>query len=188
MCITEEQLIDAYGKGSPHERFILIYKNYEVFLQLVNCYETGLFNRILYEREYNRRAAIGADDLGVRVQTSYHGDPTATKAIERMMIHEAIEKCDFSGDILKDTDTPEKHRRDILTIRMMRREFEVFENSLKALPGKEYKITYRYLSKECDVTQIAVDEDRADQTIRNILAMTRKTLEHRTIPYFRDSI
>ena len=55
MCITEEQLTDAYSKGNPHERFVLIYKNYEVFLRLVDCLETGLFNRILYEREYNRR-------------------------------------------------------------------------------------------------------------------------------------
>lgn len=69
MCITEEKLVEAYGNSNPHERFLLIYKNYSVFPQLVDCYETGLFNRILFEVEYNRRKK-NDDDLGVRVQTS----------------------------------------------------------------------------------------------------------------------
>lgn len=58
------------------------------------------------------------------------------------MIRDAIEKCDLSGDILKDTDDPEKHRQEIQIIHMMRREYEVFDSCLKALPGKEYEITY----------------------------------------------
>ena len=41
MCITEEKLVDRYGESDPHERFMLIYKNYEVFLRLVESYETG---------------------------------------------------------------------------------------------------------------------------------------------------
>ena len=75
MCITDEKLVDAYGKGDPRERFMLIYRNYEVFPQLIDCYELGLFNRILYEKEYNRRKKNG-DDLGVRIQTSKKSDPS----------------------------------------------------------------------------------------------------------------
>lgn len=73
MCITEEKLVEGYGNSNPHERFLLIYKNYSVFPQLVDCYETGLFNRILFEVEYNRRKK-NDDDLGVRVQTSHLSD------------------------------------------------------------------------------------------------------------------
>ena len=73
MCITEEKLVEAYGNSNPHERFLLIYKNFSVFPQLVDCYETGLFNRILFEVEYNRRKK-NDDDLGVRVQTSHLSD------------------------------------------------------------------------------------------------------------------
>ena len=32
MCITEEKLVEAYGNSNPHERFLLIYKNYSVYL------------------------------------------------------------------------------------------------------------------------------------------------------------
>ena len=77
MCITEEKLVEAYGNSNPHERFLLIYKNYSIFPQLVDCYETGLFNRILFEVEYNRRKK-NDDDLGVRIQTSHRSDPTAS--------------------------------------------------------------------------------------------------------------
>ena len=187
MCITEEQLVDAYGKGNPKQRFKLIYRNYEVFLKLVDSYEVGLFNRILFEREYNRRQKNG-DDLGVRIQTSIKGDPTAAKAIENLMIREAIEECNFSGDILKDTDNPEKHKRDILTLHMMRREYEVFDTSLKSLPEKEYRINCRFIKKESTAVQIAEDEDRAYSTIANLIAVSRKTLEQRTIPFFREAI
>lgn len=31
MCITEQKLVDAYANGNPHERFSLIYKNYEIY-------------------------------------------------------------------------------------------------------------------------------------------------------------
>lgn len=52
MCITEDKLVESYGKATTRERFRLIYKNYSIFPQLVDCYETGLFNRILFEAEF----------------------------------------------------------------------------------------------------------------------------------------
>ncbi len=162
MYITEEKLVEAYGKATPHERFRLIYKNYSIFPQLVDCYETGLFNRILFEVEYKRRKK-NDDDLGVRIQTSHRSDPTAAKAIEYIMIRDAIEECNFSGNILKETDDPEKHKRDILTIHMMRREYEVFDTSLKALPLAEFKITYigafRTISVPIEKTEVVHHEE-----------------------------
>ena len=94
MSINEDELVDAYEKADPSERFKLIYENYSVFPQIVDCFEIGLFNTILNEKEYNRRARNSAD-LGVRVQTSNKSDPTAKVAVERVMIREAIQKCEF---------------------------------------------------------------------------------------------
>ena len=187
ICIKEEKLVDRDGQGNPHEKFMLIYKNYEVFLKLIESYETGLFNRILYEREYNLRAKNG-EDIGIRIQTNRFSDPTARKAIENLMIREAIEEANDSGNILKDTDDPEKHKRDILTLRMMRREYEVFNTSLNALTGREYRITYRYMQKEKKLEEIADDENLAYQSIKNLIAATRKTLEQRIIPFFRETL
>ena len=58
---------------------------------LVESYEAGLFNRILYEREYNLRAKNG-EDVGVRIQTNRISDPTARQAIENIPIREVIEE------------------------------------------------------------------------------------------------
>lgn len=73
MCITEEKLVEAYGNSNPHERFLLIYKNYSVFPQLVDCYETGLLIGSFLKWNINRRKK-NDDDLGVRVQTSHLSD------------------------------------------------------------------------------------------------------------------
>lgn len=65
---------------------------------------------------------------------------------------------------------------------MMRREYEVFDSSLKALPGNEFRITYSYLHEGRKLVQIAEDEDKAYQTILNIVSKTRKKLELKTMP------
>ena len=78
MQTTETELVEVYGRSNPHERFDLIYKNYEVFMKLVDCFETGLFNRILYEREYNLRSRCSTEELGVRISTNRISDTTAT--------------------------------------------------------------------------------------------------------------
>lgn len=187
MYITEEKLVEAYGKANPHERFKLIYKNYGIFPQLVDCYETGLCNRILFEVEYNRMKK-NDDDLGVRIKTNHLSDTTALKAIERIMVRNAIDECNFPGTLLKETDTPEKHKRDILTIHTMRREYEVFETSLKTLPQTEYRITYAHLHDGRKFTEIAEAEDKAYQTILNIVSKTRKKLEGQTTAFFKEII
>ena len=99
-----------------------------------------------------------------------------------------LEECNFSGNILKETDDPEKHKRDILTIHMMRREYEVFDTSPKALPLVEFKITYSHLHDGRKLVEIAEEEDKAYQTILNIVSKTRKKLEGKTIAFFRETI
>ena len=94
----------------------------------------------------------------------------------------------LSGNILKETDDPEKHKRDILTIHMMRREYEVFDTSFKALPLAEFKITYCHLHDGRKLVEIAEEEDKAYQTILNIVSKTRKKLEGKTIAFFREPI
>ena len=187
MCITEDKLVEAYGNATPYERFLLIYKNYSVFPQLIDCYEAGLFKKIKDEVEYNRRAKCG-DDLGVRVQTSFKWNPVEAEGNKNLMIREALEKCNFTGNILMETDTPEKHKRDILTIHMMREEYKVFERALMALPPSEFRINYRYLHDRCKLTLIAEDEDKAYQTICNVVSAAKKLIELRAVPYFREVI
>lgn len=84
------KLVEAYGNSNPHERFLLIYKNYSVFPQLVDCYETGLFNRILLKWNTTggrRMTMIWA--LGFRqvISAIYH------LGSYEMIIQESVEKA-----------------------------------------------------------------------------------------------
>ena len=109
-------------------------------------------------------------------------------AVERVMIREAIEKCDLDGGILKDTDNPEKHRKNIWTITMMRREYEVFDSFLNTLDGREYTIMTRHLNEKCKVSKIAEELDVADKTVSNLLSDIKSSLRENITPYFREAI
>ena len=187
MSKKDKEIFDSYASGNPNQRFDLIYKYYRTFPKLIDSFETGVFNMILNEREYNRRAKNKAD-LGVRVQTSNKSDPTAKLAVERVMIREAIEKCDLDGGILKDTDNPEIHKKNIWTITMMRREYEVFDSFLNTLDGREYTIMTRYLNDKCRVSKIAEELDVADKTVSNLLSNIKSSLRENITPYFREAI
>ena len=70
----------------------------------MNYYTEGLKYMIQNEKEYNRKSQLG--DLGIRVQTSgLSSDKTSDAVVENVMMEEAIKACDFSGDILKGTDS-----------------------------------------------------------------------------------
>lgn len=87
-----------------------------------------------------------------------------------------MRECDFTGDLLRDTDDSEKHRIDILTIQMMREEFDVFEAHLKALKKKEYRIFYSYLTGEKEIADIADEEHMLCESARNKISKTKKQL------------
>ena len=41
MCITEDKLVESYGKATPRECFRLIYKNYSILKTSEICNEEG---------------------------------------------------------------------------------------------------------------------------------------------------
>ena len=67
---------------------------------------------------------------------------------------------------------------------MMRREFEVFDSALKALPTKEHDIVFTFIK----MLEIAEDRDLAYQTVKNLIGDIKKLLESRTVPYFRETL
>ena len=71
---------------------------------------------------------------------------------------------------------------------MMRREFEVFDSALKALPTKEHDIVFPFINKERKMLEIAEDRDLAYQTVKNLIGDIKKLLESRTVPYFRETL
>ena len=58
MSKNDKEIFDSYASGNPNQRFDLIYKNYHTFPKLIDSFETGVFNMILNEREYNRMGIL----------------------------------------------------------------------------------------------------------------------------------
>ena len=182
------EIVEEYALGTPHDRFGLIYKYYGVFPQLIDSFEFGLYRRIHDEKEYNRRSRMtGIEELGVRVQTSgRYSNITQKEAMANLELDEVRESGVITRAFLEDTDDPEKHRRDLLTIQMMRDDYDVFNVTLKSLDPRAYRLTYKYIAKESRVEEIADEEEMACQTLRNVLYKTRKRLERDVTPSFRN--
>ncbi len=184
---TGVSIVRRYAKSDPVKRIDIICEHYENFTSIVDGFEVGIFHLISCEKAYNRQKRKG--DLGVRIQNgSGHSDPTARQAVENVMIREAMEKCDFSGDLLKDTDNAEEHRRDILTIQMMREEYEVFDAHLKALKRREYRMMHSYLVGEKAMQDIADEEHILCDSARNKISKTKKQLMQEILPFFRERL
>lgn len=183
MLKSGTQLVEEYAIGTPHDRFILIYKNYCIFPAVIENYEHNIFKRIVAEKEYNsKKRSANLDELGVKVQASRSlSDITSKKAINNVMIKEAIQMGAISDELLEDTDNADKHTQDILTIQMMKEHLKEFNMQLKALDPKSYRITKRFICREAKCEQIAEDEQLAYQTLRNLLYQTRKNLEGEVI-------
>ena len=68
MCITEEKLVGKPTVIQLHEHFLLIYKNYSVFPQLVDYWND---NRILFQRLSTTDKKNGDDTAAGGDQTSH---------------------------------------------------------------------------------------------------------------------
>ena len=76
-------IVEQYAGADVPARIELLIKYYPNFIRLVEGYEQSLSFIIKEEKAYARKSVMG--DLGVRVQTSGTGDPTAKAAIENVM-------------------------------------------------------------------------------------------------------
>ena len=57
---------------------------------------------------------------------------------------------------------------------MMRREFEVFDSALKALPAKEHDIVYTFIHKDRNMPENAEDRDLAYQAVKKLIGDIKK--------------
>ena len=122
----------------PDELFILQQRNGIV----IYSGETALYLHGLTDREYSsvcvtvpqgynashlRKSVMR--DIGVRVQTSGTGDPTAKAAIENVMIMEAIQKGNLESVTSElDEQVVIKYQKEVVTIQNMREDYQILRN------------------------------------------------------------
>ena len=85
---------------------------------------------------------------------SIKSDPTANKAVAKIMTTEALIKCDFSGDVLKGVDRAEEFVSDAYLLRKMRNDYQLFNKQVETL-GAEKDVFEKYLTREMSLSDIA---------------------------------
>ena len=174
--MAEKNLIKVYVNASSSKRVNLIIKNYNDFMGIVEGYTEGLRYMIECEKESSHRHDIG--ELGVRVQGgSIKSDPTANKAVAKIMTTEALIKCDFSGDVLKGVDRAEEFVSDAYLLRKMRNDYQLFNKQVETR-GAEKDVCEKYLTGEISLSDIAelqnISYESAQQKIHKIRSRVRR--------------
>ena len=174
--MAEKNLIKVYVNASSSKRVNLIIKNYNDFMGIVEGYTEGLRYMIECEKESSHRHDIG--ELGVSVQGgSIKSDPTANKAVAKIMTTEALIKCDFSGDVLKGVDRAEEFVSDAYLLRKMRNDYQLFNKQVETL-GAEKDVFEKYLTGEMSLSDIAelqnISYESAQQKIHKIRSRVRR--------------
>lgn len=152
--MARKSIVKSYSTATVEKRIEIILDNYSVFDRMLDGFERSIFLVIRTEREEKRNRE--RCDLGIRVQTSNISDITGDTASNEADLERAIHEGDWMSAI-KGAINLEKHRREIETVHMMRRDYELVTEQFGCLKPRQYRLLERYLGGEEDPLDIAED-------------------------------
>ena len=94
-------LVDYYD-AKPDARIRLIFRNYVNFEHLLDLYGKAISSKIIAAK--NGRHRNTAEELGVRIQTSFIGDMTCETAVSNVSIEADIMAGNYHRGLLEDMD------------------------------------------------------------------------------------
>lgn len=153
---TGASLVKQYEIADREKRVCLLLENYASFDVRLEIERAILEDRIKEEYLYKRFS--GAEELGVRVQTSSHGSPTEVKAIIGMEIEAALKAHDFDSILFKNISGMDEIRRDVYTLELMQMDFSVFQKQVKVLKPIDRKVLERVYMDGMDLESVAKEE------------------------------
>ncbi|WP_031553921.1 hypothetical protein [Oribacterium sp. FC2011] len=175
----EANIVEQYADSDVGKRIDIRIRYYPNFIRLVEGFEQSLSFIIKQEKEMKRRSAIG--ELGVRVQNSHISDPTAREAIDNIMIMEAIKKGDLDSVISElDEDVRILHEMEIRTIRDMKEDFRVLNNTFYYLNPVDSDMLRKYLEGGSHTEQMAYDLNMKPDALRVRIHHIKKTVIEQT--------
>ncbi len=151
-----KSIVDIYGVSSYEKRIDIILDRYAIFEHVIRSYEAGIIQDICDESARNRRKGLGS--LGVKIQTSGIINMPLNQVIARDEIITAIQNGDYDT-ALKWTEDPEEFAKELDTIMLMKRDFQLVKSRIGFLMPKEYRLYTRYLEGTVDLFELAREED-----------------------------
>jgi DNA-directed RNA polymerase specialized sigma24 family protein len=181
-------IVTNYKGAGPEERLDMIFTNFPNFIGIVDGYTEGLVHLIASERRYNRRNKNG--NPGIRIQKSRNSDITSDTSCENIMIRDSLRSCNLTEDILADTDMENRIRfeKDMLTLQMMRQEYDVVKAQMNALNKDEHLVLREYLCEGKDIVEIADNAGIAYESARQRIRRAKRKLKSYVIPFMREQI
>lgn len=180
-------ILNVYEKADSAKKVDIIIRYYPNFLGIVESYMEGLRYMIENEKAYNRSKTRG--DLGVRVQTSEkHSDITADTAISNVITRDAIIACDFSGDVLEGVDRGEEFQKEAFLLRMMRKDYELFNQQLGILDKEEAEVFGQFLRKEKCIADIAEDKGLVYESVQQKLHRVKRKLKVQMVGFLDGNV
>lgn len=180
--VVEANFYEVYLNQGYEQRINMILKNYTSFPRMIDGFEEELCDTIIEERAYNRRTEMG--DLGVRVQTSGHSDPTFKAAMNHLTTLEIIRKEDLRSGALAGTDEVEKHIMEIRVLNMMRNDYKSVVRAIGAtLDDDERDELELTLKRKGQIAMISEERGIEVDSVRKRLKRSRLKVRKQAIVY-----
>jgi len=175
MTKIKDSLLDAYRMAGPEDRFTIMMENYNCFPGLICMAKKKLRYKLQAEREFLRSHNRG--ELGVRVQTSALGDPTADEAILEATLDEAFVTGEIDRHLLTGIEDASLYETDIRLINIMITDYELLVDVVNSLNNNDFKIMKQFLVEKKLIKDIAEDEDRSYVAIKKRIARIRADIK-----------
>ena len=180
-------LVDYYD-AKPDARIRLIFRNYVNFEYLLDLYGKAISSKIIAAK--NGRHRNTAEELGVRIQTSFIGDMTCETAVSNVSIEADIMAGNYHRGLLEDMDEEDSlmFSRELVTLQVMRDEFELVSTEVERLKPSEKKVFIPYIMKEKTIQEIADDRNIEYDSVRKSLKRIKKRIRRCVVPFLREEI
>lgn len=174
--------ISDYRYLNNSKRVQFIFRHFSNLCEYIEGYEKSLCDLLMAERTMAKQKA--RDELGVRVQTSGHSDPTAREAVERVDIMDRIQAGDdeISSEVMK-CEGGEELIIDIEILHQMRRDYDFVVHAMGVLPAHERNDLEAVLEHEKEIAGLADEKGILIESARMQIYRSKKKVRMEAVRF-----
>ena len=176
---AEKDVLREYRDADAAGRLDIMLGNYGTFPKLIKKLERKTRYKIKCEKEYLKSRA--REELGVRVQNSKISKPTEDEAVANITLDEAFMTGEIDGTILKGISNAAEYEADILTISIMRMDFELLEDFIEALEDEDVECLRAFLRKQKFIKELAADRGKTYEAMKKRMDRLRESIREEII-------
>ncbi len=176
---AEKDILKEYRDADAEGRLDIMLGNYCTFPKLIRKLERKTHYKIKCEKEHLKSRARA--ELGVRIQNSKISKPTEEEAELNRMIEEAFETGEIDGSVLKGISNAAEYEADILTISIMRMDFELLEDFIEALEDEDVECLRAFLRKQKFIKELAADRGKTYEAMKKRMDRLRESIRDEII-------